>query len=318
MKVNHLFMLFALSLSLLNFQPTDARPPVPDLDLFLQPLHMTTAGVQSFFENLYNSKRYTEDFYPNNFTHLEQFLEHGAQTQQEKSYTKAIFSLFSQKTKGCLYISAYAFDDLLAQLPRLVGYHFEQSAKTAEQKKQEIKQILWQEFLNNFEVCKTNPHQFFDNISDSVLNAVDPDAHEEISSEYLRQNIIRFIESSLGKILWDPTDKNIWNNVKSIGDHLVELTKHNIITNLDDLNDIAWSLVHRLCYFVEITGSELPLAFYEEVNLDLQNPTQELRLLEEQEELAESKKSMLEHVIFEGIARQHAREYGLITEALPA
>jgi hypothetical protein len=317
MFLYRILLLSVLTLSMVSLQETRARQAVPDLNLFLQPLKMTAAGLHCFFDQLYNSKRYIEDFYPNNFTHLEQFLEHGLQTRQERNYTKAIFSLFSQKTKGCMYISAYAFDELLSGLPRLVEYHFAHQAKNAEQKKKEIKQLLWQEFLNNFDLCKENPHLFFDTLSESILKTVDPDAHQDVSTEYLRQTIIRFVEGGLSKILWDPTDKHIWGSVKRIGDHLIELTKHNIITDTDDLNDLAWSLVHRLCYFIDITGSDLPREFYEEINVDLKNATHPLLLLEEQEELAESKRSVLERVVVEGIARQQAKQYGLITEALP-
>lgn len=307
-----------LTLSILSLQAMQAsQPSVPDLDLFLQPLRMTATGLHTFFEHLYNSNRYVEDFFPNNFTHLEQFLEHGRQTAQERNYTKAIFSLFSQKTKGCIYISAYAFDDFLAQLPRLVDYQFKQPNKTAAQKKAEIKQILWQEFLNHFDLCKENPHQFFETIADSIVKTVDPDAGQEVSAEHLRQTIVRFIENGLGKLLWDPTDRNIWKSVKQIGDHLVELHKHNIIINIDDLNDTAWSLVHRLCYFVDVAGSELPQEFYEEVNADLKNVTHPLLLLEEQEDLAATKRTVLEKMAFGGIAKRQAKQYGLITEALP-
>ncbi len=310
-------LLSVLTLSMLSLQETHAKA-VPDLELFLRPLQMTAAGLHSFFDQLYNSKRYIEDFYPNNFTHLSQFLEHGKQTQQDRSYTKAIFSLFGQKTKGCIYISAYAFDELLSDMPRLVGYHFAKPVKSAEQKKKDIKQILWQEFLNNFEVCKQNPHQFFDTLSETIVKNIDPDANQTVSIEYLRQTIIKFIDNGLNKILWDPTDRAIWKNVKHIADHLVELHKNHVITEADDLNDLAWALVHRLCYFIDITGSELPLEFYEELNLDLQNPTHALLLLEEQEELAESKRSVLQRIATEGIAKKHARSYGLLTEAVPS
>lgn len=217
MKIYRIALLSILTLSLFRLQETHTAQSVPNLDLFLQPLQMTAAGLHCFFDQLYNSKRYVEDFYPNNFTHLEQFLEHGLQTHQERGYAKAIISLFSQKTKGCMYISAYAFDDLLAQLPRLVGHHFTHPAKSADQKKKEIKQILWQEFLNNFDVCKENPHQFFDAISETIVKTVDPDAQQTVNTEYLRQTIIRFVENGLGKVLWDPTDRNIWKSVKRLG-----------------------------------------------------------------------------------------------------
>lgn len=288
-----------------------------NFDLFLQPLQMTSLGVEGFFSNLYNSKSYTE-YFPNSFSHLVQFLEHGKDTGQNRDYTKATVSLFNQKLHGCQYVSAYAFNDFLATLPHLVGHHFTSYTKTADKKKQAVTQILYQEFLQNFNEFKENPPAFFDKLSTALVNTIDPDSSTEVSHEYLQQTVVRFLETALSKILWDTNDRNVWENVKQISDNILQIHQHGIIREEDDLNDLGWALTHRICYFIEIAGSDLPAAFYEQVNRELGQEPPAILALEEQEELAQTKLAVIERAIVEGMAHHQARQHGLITEALPS
>lgn len=315
MNVAARFMLLVLTLSAIRLQATQSSI---DLDFFLQPLNMTKPGVESFFERLFNSRRYTEDIFPHTFKNLMEFLQHGKQSNQSRDYTKVTLSLFGQKLKGCLYVSAYAFNDFLAELPHLVDYHFTTATKSTEQKKRAIKEALYQEFLNNASMLSRNASVFFERASNAILQAVDPDTDQSISIEALQHTVIRFLETCLSKLLWDPTDRTIWPQVKSIADRLVNLKEQNIIADNEDLNDLCWSLIHRLSYFVDITGVDLPTEFYEQVRQDLQNPVNPLLTLAEQETLVESKRDYLEHVILRSVAKRQALQYGILTEPVIA
>lgn len=308
-SLKNIILVFVLIVSATYLQATSSRSII-DLDLFLQPLNMTTAGLQLFFEQLYNSKRYTEDFFPNNIKcHMNKFLWHGKQTNQKSDYIRVTFSLFSQKLKGCLYVSAYSFAEFLDELPELISYNFEEQTPNTETQKQDVKEVLYQEFLNNFNAFQENPSQFLDTLSERIVAKVQIPV-DDPARDAARYGIIRFIELCLSKALWDATDKHVAKNIDQISNAVMRLAESNVIKEIDDLNDIAWSLVQRLAYFIDIVGTELPLEFYEQLRDNLvQNP---LFNIEEQEQGIETKRQKLERMVLDGISKKHAQEYGVI------
>ena len=52
-------------------------------------------GVRSFLKDIFNSPAYAEEFLPNNFTHMVEFLHHGNQTGKDQAlYEISNSSLF--------------------------------------------------------------------------------------------------------------------------------------------------------------------------------------------------------------------------------
>lgn len=286
-----------------------------DLEQFLLPVPITKESIETFFLKAFNNPRYVKDRLPYSLDNFINFLRHGKQTQQGRDYMKATFCVWSPKIKQCDALSAAAFTEWLVELPALVDYLFvPETATTPQQKKQAVKKVLYREFLSKFSVLSENPSMFFDNLADEVLNAADPDINQGVSLEHLRQMIVRFIETCMNKLFWDPSDKDTWANMKHMGDLLGRLKEQGIIKDVDDLNDLCWSLVHRVCHFVSYFGPELPMEFYEEVRKEIQNPSCILLTLEEQESLMETKRATLERAIIESVARIHAHQQGLFTE----
>jgi hypothetical protein len=283
-----------------------------NLELFLQPLMITPYGVEFFFSQMYNNKRYSEDFLPNNFSHLLQFLEHGKQSQQGKEFVKSTLTLFSQKLKSCSYANAYAFADFLLTMPSLVDHFFMQQTKSVMEKKNLIKQAIYHQFLTHSDDLKENSAQFFDNLSSSILQAINPDLEEPITTEYLRQTIIRFLEIGLNKLIWDPQDKDLWQHIMTIAERLSLLVDHKIITNTDDLNDLYWSLIHRLGYFIENARHNLQPEFFQAMSQVLAGQSVKLFELEEVDELAETKKQYIQRLLIEEYARTEAEKQGII------
>lgn len=285
-----------------------------DPDVLFQPIEMTSEGINRFFLSVYNSPRYTAEILPESLANLSEFLTHGKQMNFGREYARATMSLFSQKVKGCEYMSAYEFSTFLSSLRHLVDHYFSE-AVTRDQRKSDMKKVLFHEFLNNFDAFKADPSEFFDNLSDQLLDVAGPD-DSAVSTDALRGTIIRFLETSLSKIYWDPNDMQLWANVRAISNSLSDLKEANIVVDNDDLNDLYWSLAHRLCYFVSLVGSQLPEQFFEDVYMELRKPTCCLLLHEEQVSLIESKRAMIERVVTEQIARKQAMSYGIITESV--
>ncbi len=294
-----LSLLFVLTVSPVSLQAIKTESQaIVDMDLFLQPLHMTSAGLNFFFEQLYNSHKYTDDFLPIYVAKdIGEILMHGKETHQGPEFFRPAFSLISQKVKRCQYISAYSFVEFLEQLPDLVDYLFSQD-NPDKTKKEIIEDLLYQEFYNNFAAFQEEPRQFFSKLADSILIKTDLDA--------VRASIIRFIELCSSKLLWDPTDKDIWKNISRINNAILKISGKNIITDQDDLNDIAWSIVHRLCYFIDIVKTELPFEVYTTMRDGI--PHTHIFNIEEQEQVIETKRHRLEEVILSGIAKKIEQE----------
>jgi hypothetical protein len=74
----------------------------------------------------------------------------------------------------------------------------------------------------------------------------------------------------------------------------------NIITDIDDLNDLLCSLVHRYCFFLELTGALLPSSFYTKVLDELENQPLLIKVVEEQDDLLRTKISFLKEALEHG------------------
>ncbi len=294
--------------------PGCVMPSPSDYDLLFQPVEMTHEGINRFFTAVYNSPRYTQEILPESLANLSEFLTHGKQMNFGREYARATLSLFSQKVKGCEYISAYEFNTFLSSLRHLIDHYFLAST-TRDQRRKDMKKVLYQEFLNNFDLFKENPSAFFDTLSDQLLEVAYPD-EGSISIESLRSTVIRFLETSLSKIYWDPNDQQLWSSVRDLSNGLSSLQDMQIIVDSDDLNDLYWSLAHRLCYFVNLVGSQLPEQFYEDIYMEMRKPSCCLLLHEEQVSLIESKRAMIQRVVTEQLAKKQASSYGIITESI--
>jgi hypothetical protein len=83
---------------------------------------------------------------------------------------------------------------------------------------------------------------------------------------------------------------------------------------MDDLDDILWSLMHRFCYFLELTGSVLPLEFYGEIEHDLTNNLVFFLETKEQDEGIITKKETLAQALLQAKTKAYAYEkMGLLT-----
>ncbi len=283
---------------------------------FYAPLDVSPEGIRDFLQSVYNRQEYIE-ILPNNLSHFIQFLQHGKKTHQTRGFAKSVIKLFSNKLKAVQYINAYAFSLTLAELPNLLEEHFSHKRTTAlDTYKETINSILYSTFLSKYDFFKKNPKDFFDSLSLEILNTIENDLpiiHEDISCDELRQTLVRFLEISLGKLIWNPSEhEKIWDNFKTISRQFEQLMEHNIINDANDIDDLYWSLIHRFCFFLEVAAPELPVEFYEAIKNDL--ATQQLLLLEleEQEELIETKGNYLMQAILQGQAKKQAADMGII------
>lgn len=274
---------------------------------FLEPVACTQRGLESFFKNVFNHPDYASEFLPYNFSHLTQLLQYGKEKEQPNVYTKSVLKLFLQKIKSCPHINAYEFCDLLEKFPSLVDHksNAQNSNGIFEQLKKSIKELLHSAFLNKFSFFQEKPDEFLDELSIETAKAVQGyNFSSDTSAEQLSASVVRFIENGLGKIIWSPTDQHeIWNSFKMISLNLEILSKQGIILELDDLDDLYWSLMNRFCYFVDTMAIHLNPIFYAQIKKDLEENNLPIFHMEEQEELLETKIKHLAHTILKAEAK---------------
>jgi hypothetical protein len=298
-----------------NFAQEIGRSKV---DLFL-PVTFTPAGIDYFLKNVYNRPEYGTEHMPNNFSHFLQFLEHGIETRQTAGYAQSVIKLFSNKLKSASYINAYVFEDMLSPLQNIMkSYFVGPKPRTAAQLKISINDVLYTSFLSQFDFFKKDPKTFFDSVTREILTSLNYEllgSVQEVQKEQLRQTLVRFLEHCTSKLIWSPEEpEDIWKSVKATCSHLARLTHDGILQDTDFVDDLYWSLTHRLCFFIDLCNTSLPVSFYQTVQKDVRNKSVLLCKLDEQEKVITSKADLLTQALVAGEAKTRAyQQHGIVT-----
>jgi hypothetical protein len=284
-----------------------------------QPTQMTPASLLQSIQRELKDPNYRRDILPSNFSYLIQLLEYGYKTDQSRDYTQNVLSLFSKLLKGCEYVNSYVFGSLVEQFPRLLkkNFMYYKAGSPTEQLalndldmlarlQKTVTTCMYGKFTNEFNAFKENPDAFLDDLTKKIIGATS----EEMSIESLRQTVVRFLEVGLSKLVWSAHDHDkSWESLKTISDRIATLMECNVIDDLNDLDELFWTLVHRYCYFLDLHSTELPVAFYEKVKQDIS--TQQLALfdLEEQENFIQSKSECVLQTLLTQEAKRRAFDY---------
>ncbi len=265
--------------------------------------------------------KYQQDILPNNFSYLVQLLDHGVKTNQNRQYAQDTISLFSKLLKGSEYVNSYVFSGLIEQMPALLkpyftGFKFESGSQfilandldMLERLQRMVTSIVYTKFTQDFGSCKNNPQQFLNDLTERIVNATS----QEVSIEQLRQVVIRFLEVGLSKLIWSPRDEEkTWESVKTISHTIATLMEYNIIDDLNDVDELFWTLVHRYRYFLELHSSDMPMSFYQKIKHDMTHQKLFLFELGEQESFLQSKSQCLLNTILTQAAKKQAYDLPL-------
>jgi hypothetical protein len=260
--------------------------------------------------------KYREDILPHNFSYMIQLLEYGKKTNQSREYTQNVFSLFSKLLKGSDYVNSYAFSSFLEQMPGLLKHQFSfahmdspaaqlalQDMDLLDRFRQSVSTTLYTNFSKKFDLFKKEPETFLDDITKHIVTA----AEQEITMELLRQTIIRFAEVGLSKMIWSSHNyESSWENIKTTAHNLAALLEYNIVGDVNDLDEMFWTLTHRYRYFLELNSVDMPISFYEKVKHDIASQQLVLFELEEQESFLQTKADCLLQTVMTQEARKRA------------
>ena len=176
--------------------------------------------------------------------------------------------------------------------------------------KESVNSVLYTSFLNEYDLFKKDPDNFLQDLSQQVLDL----AQEEIAVLQLRNVLMRFLETSIGKLVWSADEsEKAWDSTKKIASELTKLTEQAIIEDINELDDLFWSLTYRFGFFIDIFASTLPDAFYDVVQQDIVAKKLLLVNLEEQQDWLEAKETYLTRTLKCSKAKMFAYQNGILT-----
>jgi len=283
---------------------------------FCTHITFTQSGLSSFFRSVYNHHLYTE-YFAHNLSHIVQFLMYGKYTKQDHVYIQSCLRLFLNKLKYTKYITAHAIAELLQQFPGLIAQYCQEDESFLQQVHQSLKKLLYSKFLGKFSFFKEKPNEFFSELSQDLVSiSFEGFLEHEVDKEQFRQTVVRFLEQSVGKIIWCPLqEKDVWQSFKHISEQLEELMFVDII-NEDELDDLYHTLLGRFIHFLDLSGSSLSLDLTNSMKKDIESEQLTLFKLEEQEPFMQTKSSILKQAIAKTEAKIIARQKGIITEVI--
>jgi len=259
---------------------------------------------------------YRTEVLPNNFSYLTNLIVVGNNNNQPPAYLRSIIKLFSNMLKGASYVNAQECESFLAKLPTLAQPYFALTTSRAyitqpalydahmfDRLHATINNALFMKFSSEYDSFKKNPNEFLTILSSEILSL----AQEEVTREQLRQGIIRFAEIALNKLVWNVEKAELsWNITKRIAHDLAALLEQNILDDLNDLDDLYWTLLTRYCYFIELTATELAPSIFATIKNDISAGNILLLSLPEQDALVESKLSYLQRTLITAEAQSRA------------
>ncbi len=234
------------------------------------------SSCMTFLDRHYNDPHYV-DHLAHNLDHLIIILRtfksilgvHG----NLPAYT--MFKLFTDKIKACELVDYTVVEQIINYLPALVGHYFKEEAPTGNNDPLiQLLQTTIAGYINiigpNFTQHKALSQNITADINMIVQEQLQNKEETMIARMRLRFMIMRFIDTLLSKVVWSQISyQSNWSSFLKIAHNLERLSMRGIIDHADDLDSLYWALVHRYCYFITLTGSFFPPAFYHEMEDDL-------------------------------------------------
>ena len=310
------YMCWILLLCIIPFQATSRvldPEQDPDITPFLRPIELTTEGITHFWA-CYNDPFYSMVL-PRSSINLMDLLTYLKGQDDPHSFGYTILELFHLKWKECRWHNATALAQLLDQLPVLIGDLF---AKKRDEKEL-LNNYLHERFYGphgpqDLSIPARDLKEFLAQLTDDMYEKVFRPA---LTAHELGQLVVRFLESITEKVIWNAQDGiRSWKTFKLIGYQLEKLYEGGIVPTLDILNHVIWSLVHRYCYFIELSGSALPLACYIEMQKELEEGGADFLNYEDNDKNIRPKREVLTKALLAGQAKSLAYTKNILTDAV--
>ena len=287
---------------------------------FLYIIHTITScvNVEPIYDlSLLKDHNYARGIY---FTDQSWFREliHGVTKTHAnpRRYLLVVLKTFTNVVKGTDCITTDSFIDTLEFLneflpPYMQQRHYEsytqyiaeQDAEMYQRLKEFNRLFLLHSFNTYYEEFRTNPITFLYNIGDTLAQA----AQEEIEILKLRCSLKLFLELHISKLIWASEDDiECWEQVKKIAYLLTSLVENNILDDLNDLDDLYWSLIHRFGHFFGYAYKNCSINLFDAIKKDIAHGSLLLLDLEEHDTCIEKRSECLLHIVMHAEAKKRA------------
>ncbi len=322
-----------MQLNLRSFKSMFIDKTIPTLALRGRPELVQSKTSQfnksfiKYIKDIYNEPTYAEILSQNGI-HLVEFLELATEINLNCETTYVCMRLFYNKIKASELVDDTMITQIIPHLPKHLDRFFYTKDEDTKKVnltfvKKNLESLLMTKITEKLPEFQNKPNEFAQVLGNEIITFVKKEtdrAERELnkfeSRERLRQMVIRFLELTLSKLIWNPkAPESVWQSFLGLANNLQLLGAYGIIDHMDDLDDLLWSLTHRFCYFLDLTGSILPLEVYEEMEHDLRNGL--ILFLEEQEQDfgIQTKKETLATTLLHAKTRAYAyQKKGLFTQ----
>lgn len=266
------------------------------VNYFCKPIDFTPDGIAYYFKYVYNHPEYVYHL-PYNLSHMIQFLKYGVESGQNEAFAASVIKMFLQKMKAAPYVEAESFAAFMPEFVKAMKPYLEKKeAKFLEDMQITLKNKLSEMFARYFNVFQKNPDEFMNSLAGQIVKQSNQSATQQhVETEQLKKDVVRFFEICTNKLIWsEKEDIQSWYNCNRLAHECQICLENGIICDTNALDDMCWSIIHRFCYFVDLSKESLSKDFYTQILDDLQTKPLLLVALEEQEDLMTKKR---EHMI---------------------
>jgi hypothetical protein len=285
------------------------RQEVDLISFFSKPIEFTPEGIQYYFKYVYNHPEYPSHL-PYSLSHMIQFLQYGIESGQNEQFAASVLNMFLQKIKAAPFVEAENFTEFLPKFTRAIKPYLEKKeANFVNEMQVIIKDKLGKIFAQYFSYFQKNPDGFMTSLAEQIAKQTNKSVTQQhVEVEHLKKDILRFIELVANKLVWSSQDDiQVWYTCTRLADECQICLDQNVLCNSEDLDDLCWSLVHRFCYFVELSHDSLSKDFFSKVAHDVKtNKNLTLIARPEREDLMVPKAQQIERVI-DQCKERHAR-----------
>lgn len=284
-------------------------------DSFQSKTSLFNKSFLKYIKEIYNDRGYAEVLSQNG-THIVEFLELSSELNLDIDTVYVCMRLFYNKMKAAELVDETMLNHVLPYFHKYLDRFFSQkdddkNVLDLNLIQKNIETIILTKFTEGLPEFQQKPDAFVTLVASEIVALVQQESsrvekllEKNETKERLRQVVIRFLECTVNKAIWNPrVPEGIWQSFLSIANNLQLFGAYDMITHMDDLDDVLWSLVHRFCFFLDLTGSILPMAFFEEVEHDLANGLVFFLESKEQDAGIKSKKECLAEALIQAKTR---------------
>lgn len=277
-------------------------------------------SFMEFIKRVYNHEYYAKVLSQDG-ADLVQFLDLTKEASLEPQEAYVGLRLFTNKLKASEVVDDTVLEQVLPAFVKNTAHYFNEEEKNTEGSidfiKKNIENVILMHLTAHLDDFQKMPELFVSDLSSQIAQALQKQWKStqkkmESSAEAkmrLRMGINKFLEVALGKLVWSSkAPEKIWPSFLNIANKLQLLGVHKIIDHMDDMDDLFWTLTHRFCFFLELTGGMLPVALHDLIEQQLATKAVYFLEMKEQDQGITSKKEILASTLLKSRMRAIAFE----------